>query len=95
VVGLADLGEVSPYLNPPTINVLSSLPVPFNNSNDLLSNILSNPNSRNPALIFSNLQNLGLSPVQDFEKTFARKLDSTQYTFNSFCNVFLPVISSH
>jgi len=25
---------------------------------------------------------MGLSPVQDFEKTFARKLDSTQYFYN-------------
>ena len=82
IVGLADLGEVNPYLQPPTINVLTSLPVPFNSSNDLLSNILSRPDARNSALIFNNLQNLGLNPVQDFEKTFARKLDSTQYTFN-------------
>jgi cell surface protein SprA len=82
IVGLADLGEVNPYLQAPTINVLTSLPVPFNTSNDLLSNILSRPDARNSALIFNNLQNLGLSPVQDFEKTFARKLDSTQYTFN-------------
>ncbi len=82
IVGLADLGEVNPYLQAPTINVLTSLPVPFNSSNDLLSNILSRPDARNSALIFNNLQNIGLSPVQDFEKTFARKLDSTQFTFN-------------
>jgi cell surface protein SprA len=82
IVGLADLGEVNPYLQAPTINVLTSLTVPFNASNDLMSNILGRPDARNSALIFNNLQNLGLSPVQDFEKTFARKLDSTQYTFN-------------
>ena len=40
------------------------------------------PIARNPALISNNLIGLGLSPVQDFEKTFARKLDSTQYIFN-------------
>lgn len=82
VVGLADLGEVNPYLQPPVINVLSGQPVPFNAANDLLSNILNQPNGRNSAIVYSNLQNLGLRPVQDFEKTFARKLDSTQYTFN-------------
>jgi cell surface protein SprA len=82
IVGLADLGEVNPYLPAPTINVLSGLPIPFNSSNDLLSNILNQANARNSALVFSNLQNLGLSPVQDFEKTFARKLDSTQFTYS-------------
>jgi cell surface protein SprA len=82
IVGLADLGETNPYLQAPVVNVLTGLPVPFNAANDLLSNILNRPNSRNPAFIFSNLQAIGLSPVQDFEKTFARKLDSTQYTFN-------------
>ena len=82
IVGLADLAESNPYLTAPVINVLTGLAVPFNNSNDLLSKILNQPNSRNPALIFNNLQNIGLSPVQDFEKTFARKLDSTQFTYN-------------
>ena len=82
VVGLADLAESRPYLQAPIINVLTGLEVPFNASNDLLSNVVNRPNARNPALIFNNLQALGLSPVQDFEKTFARKLDSTQYTFN-------------
>ncbi len=82
IVGLADLGEKNPYIQPPTINVLTGLTVPFNASNDLLSKILNQPDARNSALVFNNLQNLGLNPVQDFEKTFARKLDSTQYTYN-------------
>lgn len=82
VVGLMDLGENQPFLQPPTVNVLSSSPVPNNNTNDLLSKIKAQPNFRNPAVVFQNLKNLGLSPVQDFEKTFARKLDSTLYTFN-------------
>jgi cell surface protein SprA len=82
IVGLADLAEARPYLPAPTINVLTGLSVPFNGSNDLLTKILNQPNARNTSLIFNNLQSVGLSPVQDFEKTFARKLDSTQYTFN-------------
>ena len=82
VVGLADLGESQPYLPPPTINVLSSSDVPSNNTNDLYAKVLNQPDARNPAMAFNNLSNLGLSPVQDFEKTFARKLDSTQYIFN-------------
>ncbi len=82
VVGLADLAEFQPYLAPPIVNVLTGQDVPSNGTNDLLTKILNQPNARNPALVFNNLLNLQLSPVQDFEKTFARKLDSTQYTYN-------------
>lgn len=82
IVGLADLGESNPYLQAPIVNVLTSNNVPSNGTNDLLSKILSLPNSRNSASIYSNMISIGLSPVQDFEKTFARKLDSTQYIFN-------------
>ena len=32
--------------------------------------------------IHSNMINLGLQPVQDYEKTFARKLTANEYTFN-------------
>ncbi|MEI2750622.1 MAG: cell surface protein SprA [Ferruginibacter sp.] len=82
IVGLADLGEVQPFLQPPTVNVLTSQEVPSNITNDLLQKVLNQPNARTPALVYNNLVNLQLNPVQDFEKTFARKLDSTQYTFN-------------
>lgn len=82
VVGLMDLGEVQPFLQPPLVNVLTSAEIPQNGSNDLYSNVLNQPDARNPALVFNNLRNLGLNAVQDFEKTFARKLDSTQYMFN-------------
>ncbi len=82
VVGLMDLGEVNPFLQPPFVNVLTSAVIPSNGTNDLYSKVLNQPDSRNPAMIFNNLSNLGLSPVQDFEKTFARKLDSTQYFYN-------------
>ena len=82
IVGLMDLGEKNPYQQPPIINVLSNFAPPANNTNDLYSNIVTNAGNRNPALVVSNLQTLGLSPVQDFEKIFARKLDSTQYIFN-------------
>ncbi len=82
VVGLMDLGENQPFQQPPTINVLTSAEIPSNNTNDLYAKVLNQPDARNPARAFINLTSLGLSPVQDFEKTFARKLDSTQYTFN-------------
>jgi cell surface protein SprA len=95
IVALMDLGERDAYRGQPSatnpnpqapyiINTLISSPtgLPSNRANDLYSNIISNSNNRNPALIVTNLQSFGLAPVQDFEKTFARKLDSTQYYFN-------------
>ena len=95
IVGLMDLGERDAYRGQPSatnptpqapyiINTINSSPLglPGNGTNDLYNNIISNPGNRNPSLIVSNLQTLGLFPVQDFEKTFARKLDSSQYYFN-------------
>ncbi|MBL0182381.1 MAG: cell surface protein SprA [Chitinophagaceae bacterium] len=72
VVGLAGLGESggSPSL------------IPSNASNPLYASIISNPSNRTSSLVFNNLVGLGLQPVQDFEKTFARKLDSSQYIYN-------------
>src|ERR1035437_2792001 len=78
IVGLMDLGESNPF-RPFT----ASGTLPSNNTNSEYSTIVSNSNNRNPALITSQLLALGLSPVQDFEKTFARKLDSSQYIYNS------------
>ena len=78
IVGLMDLGEKNPYLS----SIIASGNLPDNNTNDLYKRIINNTSNRNPALVVSNLQSLGLSPVQDFEKNFARKLDSTQYIFN-------------
>ncbi|MEO8108946.1 MAG: cell surface protein SprA [Ginsengibacter sp.] len=78
VVGLMDLGESNPF-RPFAVN--GSLPA--NSTNSEYRSIISNSQSRNPALITNQLIGMGLSPVQDFEKTFARKLDSTQYIYNS------------
>jgi len=84
IVGLMDLGEANPFRQPPIINVLNSAPIPTNATNDLYNKVLNLTDSRNPATIFNKLNtNLQLSPVQDFEKTYARKLDSTQYLYNS------------
>lgn len=82
IVGLMDLGEQKPYRQPPVIVPSGGASYPSNGSNDLYRKLVSNPSSRNPALIGNQLNNLGLQPVQDYEKTFARKLDSTQYSFN-------------
>ncbi|HEY5406274.1 MAG TPA: cell surface protein SprA [Ginsengibacter sp.] len=80
IVGLMDLGETNPYL---PFTVTGSLP--SNGTNSEYQSIISNPNARNSSLVTSTLQNLApvnLNPVQDFEVTFAKKLDTTQYFFN-------------
>ena len=82
IVGLMDLAERNPYLKADTINVLSSQSIPTNGTNDLLTKIRNLPDARNSSTIYNNLLSLRLKPVQDFEKTFARKLDSTSYTYN-------------
>ncbi len=81
VVGLMDLGEKTPYL--PFINVLSPLAIPSNSTNDLLNKIKAVPDFRNPSTIYEKLSTIiGLKPVQDFEKTYARKLDPSSYIYN-------------
>ncbi|NDE62225.1 MAG: cell surface protein SprA, partial [Cyclobacteriaceae bacterium] len=82
VVGLMDLGESNPYQKPPIINANPASLFPSNASNDLYSKIVGNPGSRSPSQIVNYLKGIGLEPVRDFEKTFARKLDTTQYYFN-------------
>ncbi|SFO16556.1 cell surface protein SprA [Chitinophaga sp. YR627] len=80
IVGLMDLGEYRPYNT--SINVLSNSRLTDNKLNDLYSKVISDPMSRYTGTVVSRLQNLGLQAVQEYEKTFARKLDSTEYTIN-------------
>jgi len=82
IVGLADLGENEPYS--PNVHSLTGRDFPNNNANDLntlFTTSQANTN-RNPALINSLLLARGLKPVQDYEKTFARKLSTNEYYFN-------------
>ncbi|MES1217405.1 MAG: cell surface protein SprA, partial [Bacteroidota bacterium] len=78
VVALMDLGESTPF--GPWGG--SPDPKPDNKSNNLYSNIVSNPAARNSTLVTTILRNNGLQPVQDFEKTFARKLSPSDYYYN-------------
>ncbi|MEP6700273.1 MAG: cell surface protein SprA, partial [Bacteroidota bacterium] len=80
VVGFMDLGERNPYRTPLLTGTGDVLP--RNDANNLYSIITSNPNYRNSSLVQGQLTALGLLPVQDFEKTFARKLLSSDYYFN-------------
>ena len=78
VVALMDLGEGNPFHGPPgNPNAL-----PDNSVNSIYSNLLSNPNARNSTLVQSVLTGQGFTAVQDFEKTFARKLDPRDYYYN-------------
>ncbi len=85
VVGLMDLGEANPYRagNP---NVAAYKPQPFglpdNDVTFLYRNIVNDPTSRNSSSITSKLSGLGLRAVQDFEKTFARQLNSSEFYYN-------------
>src|SRR5688500_17424078 len=83
VVGLMDLGEC-PVYNTAAINCSPgpTPALPNNNANDLYSRVLQTGGSRDPSLITSQLMAMGLRPVQDFEKTFARKLNPSDFYYN-------------
>ena len=81
IVGFMDLGEPKPY-NTGAIAATTGGALPFNGANNLYTGLVSNPSSRNPAVINSLLLSKGLKPVDDYEKTFARKLNTTEFTFN-------------
>lgn len=77
VVGLADLGEIQPANT--GIQPITSDPRPFNGTNNLYGNV---KNFRSPSQVTGQLLGLGLKPVDDFEKTYARKLSTNEYYFN-------------
>jgi cell surface protein SprA len=80
VVALMDLGENNPYN--PNIPSFGGSELPDNGSNGLYGAI-NNDNFRNPNTVTNQLQARGLRPVQDYERTFARKLrEGTDYSFN-------------
>ncbi|HTN07981.1 cell surface protein SprA [Agriterribacter sp.] len=81
IVGLMDIGEPRPF--GPWGGSGNNLELPGNDANNLYRQITGNQSNRNPSLVVGNLTGMGLRQVQDFEKTFARKLDSSQYIYNS------------
>jgi cell surface protein SprA len=81
IVGLMDLGEPKPFLA--TIQSIPGNNLPYNDANSLFRNIINDPSSRNSSFVTSRLNALGLTAVQDFEKTFGRKLVlGNDYTFD-------------
>lgn len=78
VVGLADLGEATTS-NPAIPSNPDPNARPDNETNQLYYRVKGN---RNPSQVTGQLQAIGLKPVDDFEKTFARKLTTNEYYFN-------------
>jgi cell surface protein SprA len=83
IVALADLAETDRLVNDDFFDPAAG-PYPNNRSNTLYSTVLQNEALlRNPSTVISYLQNnLGLQPIDEFEKTSARKLAPTEYTFH-------------
>ncbi len=79
IVGLMDLGEPQPFGTYPG-GVGGAYPQ--NNANGLYNQVVSLANIRSPSSVTSKLNSIGLQPVQDYEKVFARKLRSDEYYFN-------------
>ncbi|NOT51515.1 MAG: cell surface protein SprA [Chitinophagaceae bacterium] len=80
VIGFMDLGEPQPYRT----SLGGSGTLPHNGANNLYNLLFNSPNARNSSLAQSTLTAapFNLLPVQDFEKTFARKLAASDYYFN-------------
>ena len=79
VVALADIGEAHPYNYPATAN---GSEYPDNSSNALYGHLAYNNAARYVDRVEGNLIGMGLTQGQDYEKTYARKLQPTEYTFN-------------
>lgn len=82
IVALMDLGENDPWSN--QIAPLGGINVPDNNANNLYQRLIASPNLRLSNTVNSGLQgpNFNLKPIEDFEKSFARLLQPTEYTLN-------------
>jgi cell surface protein SprA len=97
IVALMDLAESEPFnISNPNMLPISPLRegIPANDVNSLYRNIINDPSSRNPSSITSKLSSMGFRAVQDFEKTFARKLAPTDYYFNpqiGFLSLSVPL----
>ena len=78
-----DLGEASPFqpaLSNPSSGIRNGLP--DNNTNRLYGQLLQNPFGRQQRSATNAATALGLTQGQDFERTTARKLSPTEFSFN-------------
>ena len=84
VVGLMDLGEAAPYSNQ-IASTAAGNGLPRNEANSIYSHVTSIPSNRLDGNIVSVLQGPGyvLQQGQDFEKTYARKLNPNEFAYNA------------
>lgn len=83
VIGFMDLAENVPFqdqLRGASRNIPYGLP--DNYANQLYAQLQQNPSTRIQGTATSVIQGLGLSIGQDFEPTTARRLNTTEYTYN-------------
>jgi len=83
VAGFMDLGEPAPYRDD-QIQKTGSGSLPRNGVNSLYRELVNTPNTRSTSQIVNVLQQppFQLEDVQDFEKTYARKLSQSEYTYH-------------
>lgn len=81
IVGLMDLAEDTPY-NSNVHSSLSNNHLPDNGNNDLYNYIAAGKVNRDPTFVNTLLLQKGLNPVDDYEKTYAKKLDPSEYYYN-------------
>ena len=80
MVALADLGESQPHTYPANANAGQ---YPDNSSNGLYNAIAYNTNGRYIDQVDNTMAGIGFTQGQDYEKTYARKLQPSEYTYNS------------
>jgi cell surface protein SprA len=80
IAALMDLGDGQPY--GPWGGTGTNNTLPSNGANSLYGLLTNNPANRNSSTVQNFLTSNGLVPVQDFEKTYARKLQPTDYYYN-------------
>ena len=83
VIGFMDLGESDPYLAQMN-NGGGGIPsgLPDNRANRLYNQLQTNPNGRQQKSATNAAVQLGLEQGQDFERTTARQLSPTEFTFH-------------
>ncbi|HWB65194.1 MAG TPA: cell surface protein SprA, partial [Chitinophagales bacterium] len=82
VVGLMDLGENQPY-ETNAVHAVGTDGRPRNEANNLYSEVISSPSNRLLNNAVSSLQSYGLQQGEDFEQTYARKLNPSEFTYNA------------
>jgi cell surface protein SprA len=82
ILCLMDLGEGDPYNNVLS-NGSGANALPDNSSNRLYSQLQLNPSGRQQKSATNAAVALGLTQGQDFERTTARQLSPTEFTFNA------------